>query len=257
MALIQRRSKKTEIFPTDLLGNHRAGSIDIACPALLFSGEIGFSLQLHPQAFHSSKNTTQTLFINFCDINGFDFDFLAGFDQLTRISFLTVQKIDHANWTSFPSTLSSLAELHISSSSTGLNDWTMFPQLSRGINILFLQSNDIQDDVINRILNWTLKYSANTLERLSLFNNDLETIPWQLSSFPSLQYINLKNQKIGFEVIPRSSFRFTSPNYILEIDNNNIAIIEDGAFQGNCEAYIGDSIILYCKFFLFGYVLLN
>ena len=83
-AIFQSR-KYGIIISMDLLGKHRARSIDITCPEEL-SQFFGLSVELHPQAFSSSKNTTKTIYINFCQIMKFNFDFLTGFDELARIS---------------------------------------------------------------------------------------------------------------------------------------------------------------------------
>ena len=224
----QSATDSRKIIPMDLLSNHRALSIDITC-----SSSTDMSIIINPQAFRSSRNTTRNFMFFFCDISRLSFNFLTGFVQITSILFSTTKHVDQANWASFPTSLPSLETFSISSS-TGLNEWTIFPKLSRGLSRLSLHSNEIQDAAMDRIINWTVAYSVDTLESLGIESNNLTNIPskLQISSFPKLQYLNLDSQENGIRIIPRGSFGFAAPNYTLSADNNKIEIIEDGAFQG-------------------------
>ena len=102
---------------------------------------------------------------------------------------------------------------------------------------------------MDRILNWTVQYSANTLETLILDENDLTIIPLQLrsSSFPKLQYISLNKQSSGIPLIPSGSFHVISPNYTLSVDSNDIESIEEGAFQGNSLFIPEFNLIMNCN----------
>ena len=93
-----------EMIPPDLLNNHRVTEyLNIYC----YSN--GFSLRVDPQAFRSSKNTTESIHFHYCDTNGFNFQFLSGFDKLIEANFYRLSKVGLADWASFPT----LANLYI------------------------------------------------------------------------------------------------------------------------------------------------
>jgi len=219
----------TKTIPEDLLNNHRTAYIDIYCrPA-------GSPLIVDSQAFRSSQNLMNEMYLRDCDMNQLNFDFLSGFDKVWHIGFQSMSNVGQANWASLPQ-LPSFISLYIDRSN-GLNEWSAFPQLARGLTYLFFRENDIQDDAMNRILNWTIQYSANTLERISIEGNELTQIPKQLQaphSFPNLQYLYMGDQKTGIPLITTGSLSCPSnySNYLLGANNNRITTIEAGAFQG-------------------------
>ena len=216
-----------QTIPADLLNNHSAKLIQIYCP----SSDYFFSLD--PQAFLSSNYTMETIKFYNCDISLLDFYFLSGFEQLSGVYFSGMSNVHLANWLSFPS-LPNLVDFNMYFS-TGLNEWTAFPNLARGLSALLLYSNEIQDAAMNRILNWAAKYSADTLQTLRLNDNNITKIPVQLqvaSPFTKLQILSLQTQKTEIPLIPRGSF-YAIPPFILAASSNGIANIKDGAFQGN------------------------
>ena len=217
----------TEVIPIDLLNNHRAIKIEIKC-------SFNYSLRIDPQAFRSSKNMTRSVSFDLCDLSQLNFDFLSGFDRLDDIHFLRASNVELANWQSFPP-LRNLNTIEIWDS-TGLNEWTIFPKLFRGLSRLEFHDNRIQDEAMDRILNWTTKYSAETLEYLWISGNDMTNIPRQLgvaSLFSKLQILYLDNQKTGIRSIPSGAFYGISLTSNLTANNNGIETIEEGAFQGN------------------------
>ena len=114
-----------------------------------------------------------------------DFQFLSGFDQISEIDFSWSSNVNKADWTSFPP-LSSLDYFKMVGS-RGLNEWTAFPKIAKGLTLLYMYSDNIQDEAMNRILNWAVKYSADTLEILLIHENDLTEIPRQIASFQRLR----------------------------------------------------------------------
>ena len=222
------QDKMTEmIIPMDLFNNHRARNFEINC-----GSSSNLSLRVDSQAFRSSITTAQSMRLTQCDLNQLSFDFLSGFNQINYIWFPATTNVGLANWNTFP-LLHSLNKFAITHS-TGLNEWTTFPKLSRGLNHLFLKSNDIQDAAMDRILNWAANYSAETLEELQIDDNDLKNIPrqFQILSFTKLNSFYMNNQKTGIPIIKSGSIR-VSPDVILHAENNKIVTIEEGAFQGN------------------------
>ena len=187
----------TAIIPADLFNSHRLKNIRIFCPYL--SCKIGkHFLIVDPQAFRSSKNTTQSIHFYGWDMSRFDFQFLSGFKQITSITFYFMSKVDKANWASFP-ILESLISFSITKS-TGLNEWTTFPPLAQGLGVLHLSSNEINDEAMDRILNWAIKYSSDTLITLLLVSNNLTHLPSQLSHFPKLWLLTTHRQMSGIEL---------------------------------------------------------
>ena len=217
-----------QTIPKDLLDNHRARRIQINCAK---NSQRHFLLSIDSEAFRSSKNTTVSLDLNYCDMSQLGFDFLSEFSQLTSITFSNMSNVGLANYTSLPPLLG-LTELHITSS-TGLNEWKAFPQLSDGLKSLYLQSNEIKNEAMDRILKWAAEYSVETLEHLRIDDNDLTIIPEQVHIFSKLQILRLDNQKHGISEIPSGSFHGTSQHYALYAMNNKIETIQEGAFQGN------------------------
>ena len=218
-------SESPKIIPADLINNHTADRIEISCK----SG----SLRADQQAFRSSKNTTTWLIITNCDLTGLDFGFLSGFDQLSLTYFSGLSNIGAANWNSFPSLLS-LNELTIYKSA-GLNEWTSFPRLTRGLDRVHIQECDIQDAAMDRVLNWIAQSSVDTLLRLEIEINFLTTVPLMLRvpSFSNLKTLYMGKQKTAIPVVPSGSFHGISPYYQLLVEDAGITKIDEGAFQGH------------------------
>jgi len=220
----------TKTIPADLLNNHRTEV------TLIYCRPTDSPLIVDSQAFRSSQNLMTVLFLRDCDMSQLNFDFLSEFNKIWRIGLESMSNVGQANWASFPQFLPSFNSLLIRKS-TGLNEWSAFPQLAGGSADLYLSTNDIQDDAMNRVLNWTFQYSANTLNSLDLRSNELTQIPKQLqapNSFPNLQYLNLDDQKTGIPLITTGSISCPSSpsNYYLYASKNRITTIDAGAFQG-------------------------
>ena len=149
---ILRLESDDEIIPADLIDDHRALKIDLkAYPTPL--------LRIDPQAFRSSKNYAQSFQSSYYDIGELDFNFLDGFDQLYSISFDLASNVHLANWTSLPP-LRNLTGLGIGSSRPDLNEWTTFPNLIRGLKYMILEKNQLNDEVLIRIMNWAEIFSS-------------------------------------------------------------------------------------------------
>ena len=217
------------IIPMDLLSNHRARSITISCPSTRYS------LKIDPQAFRSSKLLTESFDLMKCDTSLLDFNFLSGFDRLGSLMFSSMSNFDRANWMSLPP-LRNLENFYIDSS-TALNEWKTLPQLTKGLNQLYLKSNEIQDEAMDRILNWTVQYSAETLQELGIDGNNITQFPLQLRvpSFPKLHDLSIYGQRTRIALIPSNSFHDISriASYLLHAENSGIETIQEGAFQGN------------------------
>ena len=218
------------IIPADLFGNHRITyTLEISCSNLI---------QIDANAFRSSKNSVQWFTSQNCDFGQLDFDFLEGFNKLYFMQFGAISNFHLANWTNMPP-LPSLTFINIFT--TDLNDWKEFPHLvSGGLESVQLYGNGIEDVPMNRILDWVLKYSASTLETLSIPYNYLKSIPLQIPLFTNLTTLKIKEQKTppGIASISKGSLSFSVPVYEIDARNCGIERIESGAFQG---IYVDDN----------------
>lgn len=215
--------------PMDFLNNHQVTR------QIYFRGN-NTLLRIDPDAFRSSKATVTSVKFEYCDTSRLDFDFLSGFENLSELNFKKVVNVGKANWASFPSPLPHLNSFTIEGSE-GLNEWNTFPQLSQGLENIWLRSNDVGDLGLDGILNWTLKYSSNTLLNLDLSNNDITRFPWQLqdtSNIPNLKYTQLDSQKRGIPFLPTHCLNISTTPYTVNLIFNKIAKIQEGAFQGFC-----------------------
>ncbi len=87
----------------------------------------------------------------------------------------------------------------------------------------------------NRILNWALESSRDTLSTLRLEKLNLSKIPTQISDFSSLTYVNIKDNKEQIPVISANSFSFNKTVPIIDlisVQRCQVVDIEVGAFQG-------------------------
>ena len=230
-------AEPSEIIPADLLNNHRVGGISINCP----SNDV--YLRVDSKAFRSSIDTASSIYFSNCDMSRLDFQFLAGFFQIIDINFREMSNFGLANWASLP-IFPSLNEIYIQRS-TGLNEWMTLPPLAKGLNFLNLYGNDIQDEAMDRILNWTLQYSADTLQYLYLSENDMTRIPrQQFVQFQNLYMLQIQNQTRGIPFIPSDSFYSAErQNFYFTAVNNGIEKIEQGAFQGINKQFYGEKNI--------------
>lgn len=229
--LIARRYIDTFI-PEDVLVNKRTIELIIEYPidSILNSSK----LQVHPNAFRSTKNFTKTFILDFIDCTLLDFDFLSGFMKLTTLTIANIINIEYCLST-LPS-LPSLITLNIQYSSV-VNEIAHFPKLVNGLKKFSFYGNEnfqktiLNDETADRMMNWLLLSSAKTLEELTITENKRITkVPHQISSFPSLRKLWLSNNSIS--IIKTGEFTFSSPVSVLNIWGNGIKEIEPGAFQG-------------------------
>jgi len=168
--------------------------------------------------------------------NLLDLGFLSGFDKLTHLDFDNIYNIQHC----FPSLppLPRLTMLHIEFS-TGLNELINFPTLINGLkDIRFLggvdcncTNKDINDETADRIVDWLLLSSSNTLQGMSISKmNQVTRVPHKIASFKALRSLQLFKNVIS--TIKSGAFSFSVPVSLLDIFGNGIKEIEPGAFQG-------------------------
>ena len=224
-------------LPANLLNEHQV-HYDI----FLYCSSFSTKILIGPETFGWSKNFTEKFYVGYpyaypsldgigCNFDGLDFHFLSGFNNLTSLSIYNSANLEKANWTTLPP-LASLNTLSIYNSD-GLNNWAIFPNTSQGLTNLYLQSSSIQNDPMDRILNWTLEHSTDTLKTLYIDNNHLTNIPRQIPNFKQLEYLNMDNQyPDDIATVPSGAFTFNAPVSNINCRGNGIAKIEPGAFQG-------------------------
>lgn len=218
------------IIPADLMGDHRVSyNIQLNSP-----DDSSYKMRVHPDAFASSRTTAYFVSFYRGDFSQFDFQFLAGFDRLGQIDISECYNVHLAEWAAMPS-LPGLEYFTIQRS-TGLNEWSNFPTFSQGLLRLHLPGNVIEDEAIDRIVNWTVTESGNKLEWLDIHSNKLTRIPMHIPQFTKLRFLDLSRQAIygsGMEVIHAESLVFRSSTFFgLVLDHCNISTIEPGAFAG-------------------------
>ena len=210
-------------LPADLLSNHQITSkIIIICKDF-----ISQRINIHQDAFRSSRNFISEFKIFACDSKGFDFLFMKDFRNMKSVEFNWNSNLHLANWTSFP-LLSSLTHFYIYDSN-GLDEWTQFSFFHNRLSYFAMYNNYVGDECTSRILSWLLESpSAETLEVLILQDNGLTKIPEEILFFKNLKIIALNNNCITN--IHRKSFH-SWPEVGLNLALNDIESIEDGAFE--------------------------
>jgi len=194
-------------------------------------------LQVDVNAFRSTKSYTTNFTINNIHCTLLDLSFLSGFDKLTKLHFNNIYKIQHC-LPSLPP-LFRLITLYISHCS-GMNELYNFPVLTNGLKDARFANDDISkfhsnkiinDETLDRIIDWLLLSSANTLEEMSvIYMNQLTQVPIKISTFKALRKLWLYDNSIS--TIKSGAFSFSVPVSLLSIHRNGIREIEPGAFQG-------------------------
>ena len=211
------------VVPKDIFANHRATkSIELR----QFFYDARIILQIHPEAFRSSVNVTQQFTIGLSNMKMSNFSFLVGFNRLQE---LIIEDSGNVDMSTLP-TLPSLKRLTILKC-TGLKGWTIFPILIKGLEYVDIQGNVLNDDEVDRILDWILNSPSQfTLNYLDLSRNSLTRIPHQLKSFYRLETIFIHQQ------LPPAGFPFLSNLSLsrsvrhLKLSFCKIANIELGTF---------------------------
>ena len=151
-------------IPANLLANHYVNfEIELKC----LEGR-NQQIEIDSDAFATSKNFTQIFKMSLCDVFGFNFLFLRGFNKLQRLALFSIINVHLAHWATLPP-LPGLNILEITESK-GLSQWTQFPTLKFGMKYVDLIGNEMGDTAIDRILNWILESSSseNILEFLDM-----------------------------------------------------------------------------------------
>jgi len=231
-----------DLIPDDVLSNKRTENLFLVGK----SDDELIQLKIKSNAFSATKNLTKTLFIHNFDGSQLDLDFLSGFDHLTNLTFDTVANIQDF----FPKlpTLPSLKILILNYVS-GWVDVQTLPSLVTGLKLIIMVPHQEEDEVwddetVESALEWLLISSANSLEYLSLKENQLTKIPPQIPSFKALSHLQITSTKIYR--IKTAELVFSVPVVFLRLYSNSIKIIQPGAFQGKLDSL--SHLIVLCNF---------
>ena len=226
--------KFTETYiPEDILGSKRSLEITLQYPPGTFQNA-SLALQVDPNAFRSTQNFTRKLILDNFDCSLLDLSFLSGFEKLTDLFFANLWNVEFC----FPSLppLPRLTKLAVEFC-IGMNNLYNFPKLKNGLKVVsFFGSNDTplktyNDDTVDRIMDWLLISSANTLEEITIARmNQVTQVPRQIPSFNALRKLWLDQNNIS--TVNTGAFMFNVPVMMLNIGGNRIKEIETGAFQG-------------------------
>jgi len=209
-------------------------------------GTIKTRMKVNVSAFRSSKSYMRSLEIQ--NVNGIDLDFsfLTGFHQLNNLTFKDVFNI-HRCLPTLPE-LPNLILLDCHSCSA-LGEFTSFPKLVNGLKYTaFWPINEYErdgDETINKILNWLLLSSSDSLQYITIERfTTLTKVPQQIPLFKALKHLSLQGN--GIETISPGILTFSVPVIYLDLQNNGIKVIEPGAFQGKLKKYIYLLVIAKC-----------
>jgi len=87
------------------------------------------------------------------------------------------------------------------------------------------------DETVDRIVDWLILSSANTLEQMTIeYMNQVTRVPHKISSFKALTSISMYRNDIS--TIKSGAFSFSVPVSLLDLAFNGLKEIESGAFQG-------------------------
>ena len=197
----------------------------------LGTGLLKSLLKIHQNAFRSSRYITKSIVFSNFNLGNFSFSFLEGF---VKLEHLEIWHCDSLHLFDLP--LLPMLETLRFGSCKGLNEWTYFPNLTNGLDLLQMRESDVTDELIELILE-SLKTgeSAQTLKYLYLGHNRLTKIPQQVKWFSALEKIALANQMPpGFCFLSGTDFTHNPDIVYLGLIASHITDIEPNFFQGHC-----------------------
>ena len=242
-------------IPSHLLGSHSANILNLICSNDYKDGIIhivkkALKLTIDPDAFSSSKNSTTLLTITRCDLEKLDFSFLKGFHRLEKIEITNPFNIGKADWGRFPS-LPALQTLFINDGNpSDLNGsrWVdNLPSLHNGLSHVTFQGIGFSgDEVADRLTQWLIDYSIETLQTISIQNwFSLTRLPRRLfSSFKQLLCIDFSCGNYKIDVIEEGAIDGVSASVVVAVQNCGIREIKRDAFRGRFSIIV-DTIFFY------------
>jgi len=222
-------SRSDPSIPADLFGQSQIDGMSI-----YGNGEFNPFLTVDPNAFRSSNNTLETLDMWWFDTVGLEFKFLTGFKKIYDLEFFYVNNLN-PNLPALPA----LTRLVFTSSdlNEAFQSDSGILESEIGLSTLYALNCDLDENSLTKMLGWVLPSSNQTLKYLNINGNRLESIPSQLSSFQTLQSINVYSNQVEL-VIPKDSFYipggFTST---INLQSSRVIHVDSNAFNGRNELY--------------------
>jgi len=222
-----------KFIPEDVFGTKLILDINLE-----YSSDSGgdIELQVDANAFRATKSYTNQFKIKTIDCTHLNLGFLSGFDKLTYLDLTNIFNIQYCLPGLPP--LPNLNYLHMRYC-TGMDHLNIFPALTNGLKGFSLTGDVYQinlfttynDDTVERIIDWLLLSSANTLKDLGITDmKRMARIPNKIGSFKALERLWLNKNNISS--IQAEAFSFSAPVSLLHIGSNGLKGIEPGAFQG-------------------------
>nr|CAG4641628.1 EOG090X04MD [Eurycercus lamellatus] len=216
--------RSDNVIPANLLGDKIVlFNINVNC-----SLPTGVQLEVDPDAFDKTRQSL-AFALNGCDSSRLNFDFLNGFDSLSRLELDNVLGLDQSMPT-LP-VLENMITL-FTTGCTGFRDWNQFPQVTENFSFFQISDSDADDEAISRVLAWLAESTQpKGLRDLFLMDNALLTrVPGEIREFKGLDVFQLTGANIPN--IASGAFDLDDINGLV-LSNNNVESIETGAFQGN------------------------
>jgi hypothetical protein len=208
---------ETQPIPDDFLGNVRViGSINLVCTE-------NNNLQVSKNAFRASTESNHVLTISGCNLQKLNFAFMSNMKELSNIYIL--ESSGFSSFQGLPSHSNfKLMSITESSEFYSLDDT---PVKLAGLDILYLNDNQLTDSEAAKLIKALASTSAHSLVEFRLYNNKLTRVPDFLSSLPNIAELSLNNNAITS--LSANSLAFKGPISIT-LNNNQIKTVQPGAF---------------------------
>ena len=226
VTLKQDEKNISAILPSNFLAGHTiAELLELDCSYNHFI--------IDPDAFVSSRNSLRSIAFLGCDLNGWDFSFLTGFNQLKILRLEYPSNIGKPQWRTVE-IIPSLVSLHLDAENPDCwTDWiNNGPRFINGLKEAIFTANCLEDELTDQIVQYLLDSSAQTLMKLELWDVGVTRIPPAISSFTKLEHFHLSCMDPQIEMLPGNSILFSVPAKYISIENCGIQEIIRGAFQG-------------------------
>ena len=229
-ALIQEAFNKTEIIehnsfyvtmdhfsalPANFLANKKVQNLNFKCPNTSFTlGPVDLD------AFKGTRDFTEYISIESCNLNRMNFDFLEGFTALQQLVFMKSSFIQLQLMPYLPS-FTFLRFYHCQQ----VTSWYQ-PAKTPNLETLFITGTNVLDDPATQFITGF----KDSLIELKLHGNELTEFPKFAQTFTKLKVIDLWDNRIT--ELRAGSLALSSQLDDLFLAWNNIQTIEPNAFRG-------------------------
>lgn len=146
------------------------------------------------------------------------------------------------SWQRLP-LLQNLQLIHLTNCQN-LGDSNLFPPALPSLQELAIKASFLDDASVASILDGLLSTPYSTqLSRMELSSNLLTVVPSQISSFPNLGQVKLREN--FFAHLPAGAFNFYWRAFNIDLSDCEVKTVEQGAFIGELELYAGNDFKTY------------